>query len=363
MVTVQLIGVGNELYNSWKENLLMALEDIEEKILLEEVNDLQRIIDFGIRSIPAFALEEEVLLDQIDETPDKAAFKLVIENRLLKMKNAMKKIVVPVDFSESSNNAYQYALELSKEFDASLQLVHVCHPGTDLINNTIPTLEELVSYNKEKLEKFGTIDQPSTDDLPTINRELVVGFVNEELIKLSEKADTNAIVMGTRGEGGVFERIFGSVSSYVSRKANCPVWLIPPEATFKGLKKIAFASNFESADDNIFSKTQDLSFLFESELHLVHVSDDKETIPLDSLALETQFKGNVPSLAIKVDVLTGERPWKALNNYAVKNDIDLLVLVTKKRTFWENLIHKSQTKEMVFHAKVPMLIMHVEDNI
>ena len=366
MVTVQLIGISNTLYNVWKQNLLMAIEDMEEMIVLEEVNDLQRIIDFGIRSIPAFALEKEVLLDQVKEVPNKEEFKLMIETRLLKIKNTMKKIIVPIDFSENANNAFCYASQLATEFDSKLSLVHVCHPGTDTINNlAIPTMDELVAYNKERLEKF--VETGHSSDGGTsliaqkIEQEPIVGFVNEELIKLSKQEDTDAIVMGTRGEGGVFERVFGSVSSHVSQKANCPVWLIPPEAKFQGLKKIAYASNFESSDSQVFSKILDLSFLFESELYFVHVSENKEEVPLDSLALETQFKEKVPFFDVNVDVLEGDAPWKALNAYITEKDIDLLVLVTRKRTFWENIIHKSQTKEMVLHAKVPLLVMHVED--
>ena len=53
--------------------------------------------------------------------------------------------------------------------------------------------------------------------------------------------------------------------------------------------------------------------------------------------------------------------WEGLNRYAEDNDVDQLVMVTKHRKFWENMLHKSITRQVAVHSKLPILILHVDD--
>ncbi|MFM9952206.1 MAG: universal stress protein [Saprospiraceae bacterium] len=50
-----------------------------------------------------------------------------------------------------------------------------------------------------------------------------------------------------------------------------------------------------------------------------------------------------------------------MNQYAEMEKIDLIVMATRHRSFWEQLFHKSQTKQMALHTHLPMLVLHQGD--
>ena len=196
-----------------------------------------------------------------------------------------------------------------------------------------------------------------------VDREVVVGLASDELIQRSTSAATDLIVMATRGEGNVLDRTLGSVSSRVSQRAHCPVWLVPPRAHYRGIRNILYASNYASADERMVQKILRLAQPFGADVHLVHVNDNRERPPaaVDELAVDRLFAQTSFQNTLYLSTLQHDRIWEGLNGYAQENDIDLIVLVTRHRNFWQGLLHRSITKQMVFHAKLPLLVLHLDD--
>ncbi len=282
----------------------------------------------------------------------------------------MTRIVVPTDFSKNAKNAYDYASRLSDYLDGQISVVNICHPTTDSINGVnIPLLPELVESHEEKLDNFvhteksNTIEGMATEAL--IEKEVIIGLAGEELVNISKKEDTDLLVMGTTGKSGFLEKVFGSVSSIVSQKAECPVWLVPPNTQFEGLQNILYASNYQSADEEMVQQIVRFAKTFDSNVHMVHVQEEKMRTDdeLDKILIEQLFRRKAPALEFNMSILKSNSVWKGLFNYAEEHQIDLIVLVTKHRKFWERLIHKSITKEMVLHAKVPLLILHLDNQL
>ncbi len=280
----------------------------------------------------------------------------------------LKKIFLPTDCSKQAHNAYLYAEALAQDLDAQLKVVHICHPSTDSINRvTIPTMEELMTTKEQQLaqfvhsEKSNTMEGVVAEEM--LDREVLVGFASEVLVKASEEKDTDLIVMSTSGAGGVLERAFGSVSSSVSQNAHCPVWLVPPQTQYHGVKNILYASDYQSANQEMMEKINGLAEKFTANIHLVHINENKKEggAELEALILEKLFVSKNKQRQLEWSTLQSERVWEGLFAYAQEKAIDLIVLVTRHRSFWERLRHKSITKEMVLHAQVPLLVMHLED--
>ncbi len=275
----------------------------------------------------------------------------------------MKKILVPTDFSLASFNALEYSLQLAAMMDVHhIDLIHVYSPEVEGDYPTIvPPIAEYMNIREQQLEEF--VKKTRIPATMTINRELLVGFAVDELRKKSP--DYEAIVMSTTGEGGFMEKIFGSVSSAVAQKSHCPVFLIPPTARFEGYEHILYASNYESADDDMIEAIVDFNKKAQACIHFVHVRDQvpagEDFSKSRDEIFEELFDDGDPGFSFEFDEVKGESVAKGLNAYAQNHPVDLVVMVNKQRSFWERMFHKSRVREMVFAAQKPMMIMHLND--
>jgi len=143
---------------------------------------------------------------------------------------SIKTILVPVDFSETSTAALDYARELARMSGASLHLLHVVQDpltqpwapeayGISLAD----VLDRFVAVAKEQLEAV-----LSDADRKAFRATLAsrVGAPAPEIVDYAKKAAVDLIVMGTHGHGLVIHALIGSVAERVVRTATCPVLTI-----------------------------------------------------------------------------------------------------------------------------------------
>ncbi len=269
----------------------------------------------------------------------------------------LKNIIVPTDFSENARHAYTFAHALAKTIPgATIKLVHVFMPNieTEFPTMSTPVVDHL-KVREDMLNEYA-------DEVGEKNRELLVGFAADELVRLSEQVDM--IIMGTTGEGGVLSQWFGSVSSAVAQRAACPVLLIPPDCYFKGFSQILYASSYDSVDKKMLDKLLTFNHYFQATVHFVHVGDTSRESSFQETKEEIfrqLFIGGEPTFAFNMAEVNADSVKDGLSDYAMEHRIDLLVMAHRQRGFWEGFFHRSQTKGMVLNAKnIPLLIFHLQ---
>ena len=143
----------------------------------------------------------------------------------------LKRILVPIDFSEYSKDALQYAVTLAEQFGSELILVYVVEPivyPADLGFGqvTIPNIEpELTARGKAGLEQL------AKDTIPAgITHRIVVetGRPFVEILDTAKDQHIDLIVIATHGYSGVEHLIFGSTAEKVVKRAHCPVLMVRP---------------------------------------------------------------------------------------------------------------------------------------
>ncbi|MCO6476288.1 MAG: universal stress protein [Phaeodactylibacter sp.] len=276
----------------------------------------------------------------------------------------MKKILVPTDFSDTSRNALYYAIELVKHLEAeSIDIVHVFLPETAGEADFIPPVAQLMESRKEMLQTFVRDSLGEAGPCPCpVKHEILVGFPGDEITQASE--DYDMVVMGTTGQSGVLEKIFGSVSSSVSQRAHCPVLLVPHNARFQPIRHIVYASNYESADQEMVDKLEKFNRPFKAHIHFVHVRREKKESARFAKAKEEifreLFKEGEPDFAFEVAEVENEDVAEGLSQYADDNKADLAVMVTRHRSIWQSLLHRSQTKRMALATHIPLMVLHLD---
>lgn len=277
----------------------------------------------------------------------------------------MKKILIPIDFSNTSHNAYLFAKSLAETLDAELTAVHIF---SHRFSDKEPTKEEGIEEKSERLQKrllAFTNQFPDSGNVTTklkLKRLVSYSFsVIKQLIEYS--TDYDLMIMGTRKDHPIIEKILGSVSSGVAQEAHCPVLLVPKGANFDSFKKMIYASNWESVDKKLVNKLISWTNLFKADMDFVHISRDYELKDFEKVKQEvlTYLNGrnNIDFTYTFVDIAESST-LRGLNKYATETQADLVILGNRQKRFWQNIFGKSLTKELAVDLQIPILVFHLE---
>lgn len=143
------------------------------------------------------------------------------------MNISLRKILCPVDFSETSKLAMHYAVACARQNGASLTLLHVVAPPitslpgeAGLLNVPQADIQEISDACQERLQTI--IDELRDEQVP-ISCEVITGIPFLEIARYADENGIDLIVMGSRGRTGLSHLLIGSVAERVLRKAPCPV--------------------------------------------------------------------------------------------------------------------------------------------
>jgi nucleotide-binding universal stress UspA family protein len=135
----------------------------------------------------------------------------------------LERILVPVDFSDCSLDALEYAIVVAQQAKASLMLLHVLEPvsyGLDFTLSHIRTRDSEVSTWTKRLEELASSHQHSHVQ---VESRLRGGLPSDSILDSAQTLPCDLIIMGTHGRRGISHALSGSVAEAVLRKAHCPV--------------------------------------------------------------------------------------------------------------------------------------------
>ena len=158
--------------------------------------------------------------------------------------------------------------------------------------------------------------------------------------------------------------MFGSVSTHVSQKANCPVLLVPNEIEYKKVKNMVYACDFDHKSFKHVGLVSDIAKTFAANVHLLFVKteeNERTNYEVDIEDMRTVFHTQAPKLTYTSKIITEDDVVEGINQYAQANNIEMVVAVTKHRRFWDRILHSSKTKEMAIYSELPVLIIKAED--
>jgi nucleotide-binding universal stress UspA family protein len=137
----------------------------------------------------------------------------------------LKTILVPSDFSECSDEAVRYGLELARRFDAKVHLLHVVQdPVTQpwaAEGFSVPLFEVVDQWRTQAVERLRTAVPEADRARTTIVSTVATPYA--EILDYAAANQVDLIVMGTHGRGGVSHMLLGSIAERVVRRAPCPV--------------------------------------------------------------------------------------------------------------------------------------------
>jgi nucleotide-binding universal stress UspA family protein len=295
----------------------------------------------------------------------------------VKQMRAIRRILVPVDFSETSINACSFALGLGQKLKAEVKLLYSyfnpvisSEPYLEgqtfnfMIDNIIHGVEQEARKQMNALKK--KLKRQIEDENLTFVRltsSLDRGIPESVILKHIDSYKPGIVIMGTRGMGRSAVGYLGSVTKKVIEKADIPVLLIPEKSIFTGMQyitRVMYATNFDDSDFKSLRKLMTLVRPFNMIIHVAHISvDDSDSLDLARMTgiknlLEEEYAG----FRFMCDVISHKEVIQGLQDYIETREIDLIALTTHKRGVIERMFNPSIAKKMIFHSYVPLLVFH-----
>jgi nucleotide-binding universal stress UspA family protein len=144
-----------------------------------------------------------------------------------------KKMVVPVDGSETSWRALRQAVELGVKFAGSeIIVLTVIQPYNNAALLAVPLDHNVISQSNADMERIGNEVLKQAREIVgpnypgKVSFEMEVGHPSERILAVTKESGADAIIIGSRGLSGIAEFFLGSVSSKISQYANVPVLIV-----------------------------------------------------------------------------------------------------------------------------------------
>ncbi|WP_215222839.1 universal stress protein [Echinicola shivajiensis] len=282
----------------------------------------------------------------------------------------MKTILVPFDFSEEAENAFDFAKELATITQAHLKLLHVIEIpsaqnfntvgevglGGDDINNIF--VIELVEKRKKQIK---AIEEENKDKAYKFSTKMIFGNPYAGISNEVAEIKADLIIMGSKGSSGLEELLIGSNTEKVVRHATCPVITIKGEISPNSIKSIIFASDFSEENEAIIPHLKKLQTNVNAQLHLVKINTPNSfESSRESLAKINSFIDKLKLKDVKVEIYNSDSEEDGIIQYAEDNNIDMIAMATHGRTGFMHLLSGSIAEDVVNHSKRPVWTMKIK---
>jgi len=315
----------------------------------------------------------EIYMDFLEEVGEKPAE----DSRRTPPHGAVRKILVPVDFSSYSRHAALFAMHYASRVGAGILFLHAYY-APDI--QTIPYDDETFGFQGTLTEYLTGLRETARKEtlsfLNDLKKEaaeqgvsgvktdyfIVKGSLDDAVFYADETYAPDLIVLGARGKDQRRNDPIGSMTARILEKASIPVLVIPEDAAipdFFALKKIIYATSFDEADFQAVRKLMSLVEPFDMDILCTHFTDgEEEGVRVRMDGLLKYFRDSYPGVKVDCRIIRGEDVVEGLNTFIMDQPVSAVSLTTHRRNLIEKLFYPSVAKKMFFHTRVPLLVFH-----
>lgn len=276
----------------------------------------------------------------------------------------MKKILFPTDFSETANNAFVYALKLAKSIGAEIYVLNTYE--MPVISTTSAGQPELIQnvYNSIELNHFENYKK----EVPKLRNiaeqidcpDIKLTFIFEEGIMLSiiqkiiSQEAIDFIVMGTNGNSGFEKKLLGSNTVHVMENIDIPILSVPKKAEFKRLNNFGFATMLRDSDKPGLHQIIKIAQSLNADMKVLHVLRKENPKTMEVLE---DWKKEFNEHNVSFHTVLNEKLDDSVFFFIDDQLIDVMCIVKRHLNFFEKLFTTSLSKQLSYHADVPVLVL------
>jgi len=275
----------------------------------------------------------------------------------------LRHILVATDFSENAHNALRYAVQLAVDVKAKLTLLHVTEPEAFLAQTPGDLMDQIwkeveAGVMKEMEQSLRKIREELPDlEMPGVRKEMRSGLVADAILMAADDLQADLIVAGSHGYAGIKDLFFGNHTASLVSKSERPLLVVPGSYSYQGIRKMAYAIDFQSIDDTALQTLVELKEELGATLEIVHVDvEEGKAAPAEVENFTRLVQRLFGQAHIRYEFLEGKSPVAALIGYMERSDADLLAMKHRHRNFLAMILGRSVSKDLLKVANLPILV-------
>ena len=288
-------------------------------------------------------------------------FEYLLENNFCNTKKTllMKKIIVPIDFSQHSEYALETAAALAKKHGSEIIALHMLELSSVIISSTIDSHQTLfyIKLAENKFEKF--LDKGYLNGLtitPIIKHFKVFSEIND----VAKKHNADLIIMGSHGTNGLKEAFIGSNTEKVIRNASIPILVIKESPILTNFDNVVFACDFSDKAIKPYTDAKELFKTIGSTMHLVYVNTptsgfkSSSEIEIKVAAFLNKSDGNLDKLK-EINYVSDYSIEEGILNFSNRFGADLIGVATNGRKGVLHFFEGSVSEDVANHSTLPVI--------
>lgn len=272
-------------------------------------------------------------------------------------------VLLPTDFSESAHHAIDFALRFYEGRPYHYVFLNAVEPTTASSNaGMIVSMSEILTRDslaglKKELEWVHSLPHAASATFETIQMFGDVVNCTEQLVA---DRHIDVVIMGTTGASGLKEFFVGSNAAAVIQDIPVPVVTIPFQAAYTGMRKILYATDFKPLKSpQILEFLKKMVHVRNAELHILNIvkPDSKVTLS-DKEKEKARLTSYFSDSKVFFHHVSHPDTVEGINQFVSQHDdINLICMIPRKKSFFEKIFSKSIAKKVAYHARIPMLTM------
>jgi nucleotide-binding universal stress UspA family protein len=281
----------------------------------------------------------------------------------------MKTYIVPIDFSETSFHAAEFAALLSNQTQVEhIILLHSYHvsvyesvlPTPDMIIPSEQEIKEQINEKTKQLEHIRAKIHSLARHGVIIHIRISRSTLIRAIIETINKENVDIVILGSNGTNSDNISHVGSNVVNISKLSPVPVIVVPPACHYERIKRVVMACDFNKVRDTVpLEPLQRLLQRHDVELLVVNIdklAKHRNSDP-EQLAEETALHGMLREYHPRYYYNTEGDIINGILNFADGHHAQLVIALPHKYSFFQSLLHNSVSHELTIHSAVPVLLL------
>ncbi len=281
----------------------------------------------------------------------------------------MKTYLVPIDFSEASVHAAEFAAALSHQTEVKhiilLNAYYVSVYETTLPDaNGVLLMEDEIEHNAaERVNKLESLKRklyphvrPGVEITTHLNRSHLLRAVVENSIS----KNVDLVILGSKGNSSSEDTHIGSHVIKISKASPVPVIVVPPAYNFENINRVVVACDFNKVKDTVpLEALKKLLIRKKFDLLIVNVDtkDMHKEKDAERMAEETALYDMLKEFQPKYFYINGTDVINGILQFAAEKDAQLVISLPHKYSFLQSLLHTSVSQQLAESSAVPVLLL------
>lgn len=279
-----------------------------------------------------------------------------------------KKILIPVDFSDTSLLAITHGAFTAQLTKGDVYLLHVINSYYVAQNLFLPTIDIL---NTSEVEAKATekLSHLAADIAKKygIKVDCIVktGSPSTEIVDVAEEIGASLVVMGTHGYSPLEEMLIGSVALKVLTKSPCPTIVMSKEANHKGYNKIVMPIDTSAHTRQKVNYTLQMAKKFSASVHAVALlgkDEESEKPAMELIIHQIQQLAEETGAIFHSDMISNvKNRATATVDYANKLEADLIVIMTDQDAEVSGIFLGPYAQQVIHKSSMPVVAIKPVD--